>query len=79
MIACSMLGNTMGEEGADALVRAAKDKPQLITLCGLKPDQTEANFRGQGLGVEDAILLAYDLSKNSVLVKLECAHQIRQP
>ena len=79
MIACSMLVNKMGEEGADALVGAATRKPLLTTLCGLKPDETEASFIKQGLGVGDAILLAYDLSKNSVLVKLECAHQIRQP
>ena len=52
---------------------AAKDKPQLTTLCGLKPDQTEADLSGIGLNVGDAILLAFDLSRNSVLVTLKCA------
>ena len=55
-----MLKNNINKEGADALVSAAKDKPQLTTLCGLKPDQTEADFSGQNLGVGDAILLAYE-------------------
>ena len=48
-------------------------KPQLTTLCGLKPDQTEANFSGNNLKVGDAILLAFDLKKNSILVELKCA------
>ena len=69
----SVLRNSIGEEGATAIVQVAQTKPQLMTLCGIKPDQTEANFRGQRLDVGDAILLAFDLSRNSVLVKLEFA------
>ena len=69
----SVLRNNLGEEGAKAIVQAAQTKPQLMTLCGIKPDQTEASFFRQGLGVADAILLAFDLSRNSGLVKLECA------
>ena len=72
-----MLKNKIDKDDADALVSTAKDKPQLTTLCGLKPDQREANFRSQGLGVGDAILLAYDLSKNSVLVMLKYVLLIR--
>ena len=67
-----MLTNYIGEEGANAIVNVAKEKPQIMTLCGLKPDQTEADFSGRGLGVGDAILLAFGLSTNSVLVKLKC-------
>jgi hypothetical protein len=51
-------------------VEAATGKPQLTTLCGLKPDQTKADF--SGLKVGDAILLAFDLKKNSVLMELKC-------
>ena len=68
-----MLGNQLGEESVNAIVNAAKDKPQIKTLCGLKPDQTEANFKYNSLGVGDAILLAWDLRKNSALVSLEYA------
>ena len=67
-----MLCNGLGDKGANAIVNVAKDKPQIMTLCGLNPDQTEADFSDRGLGVGDAILLAFDLSKNSVLVKLKC-------
>ena len=52
----------MGEE-ANAIVSIAKDKPQIATLCGLKPDQTEVTFRNQRLQPADAVLLASDLSK----------------
>ena len=69
----SVLQNHLGEEGAKAIVQAAQTKPQLMTLCGIKPDQTEASFVNQSLRVGDAILLAFDLSRNSGLVKLECA------
>ena len=53
-------------------MEAATGKPQLTTLCGLKPDQTKANFSGLSLTVGDAILLAFDLKKNSVLMELKC-------
>ena len=67
-----MLRNNLDEDGANAIVQAAQTKPQLMTLCGIKPDQTEADFKYHNLNVGDAILLAFDLSKNSVLVKLKC-------
>ena len=67
-----MLRNDIGKEGANAILNVAKDKPQLTTLCGIKPDQTEANFSNNGLTLGDAILLAFDLKKNSVLMSLKC-------
>ena len=67
-----MLKNDIGKEGANAIVEVAKGKPQLTTLCGFKEDQREADFSYNGLNVGDAILLAFDLKKNSVLVSLKC-------
>ena len=52
-----------------------KDKPRITTLCGFKPDQAEADLSEQFLNVGDAVLLAFDLKKNSALVKLECAQE----
>ena len=69
----SLLGNNIGEDGAKAILDVAQSKSHLTTLCGLKPDQTEADFSYKGLTVGDAVLLAYDLKQNSVLVKLEYA------
>ena len=67
-----MLQNNIGEEGANVIEDVAKDKPQLTSLCGFKPDQTEADLSSNHLEAGDAILLAFDLKKNSVLVSLKC-------
>ena len=67
----SLLENNLGEQGANSIVDVAKDKPQLMSLCGLKPDQTSADFSKQDLKAGDAILLAFDLKKNLFLVELK--------
>ena len=68
------------EVGDDKWRRAkliAKRVAQLTTLCGIKSDQTEADFSYGGLNVGDAILLAFDLKKNSVLVSLKCVPALK--
>ena len=57
----------------EALVDAAKDKLQLITLCGIKPEETTRDFYYCGLKAGDAVLLAFDLTKNTTLVELKYA------
>ena len=49
---------------AEAVRLAVKDKK--ISLCGIKADQTTADFSYFGLKLPDAILLASDLSKADV-------------
>ena len=66
-----MLRNEIGEEGAKAILEVAEGKPQLTTLCGIKSEETERDFSSRGLQVGDAMLLAFDLRKNSTLVKLK--------
>ena len=67
----SLLRNQIGEEGAKAILEVAEGKPHLTPLCGIKPEETERNFARMGLKVGDAMLLAFDLRKNSALVKLK--------
>ena len=43
---------------------SASDLPQIMTLCGIQPDQTDIDLSTQGLDAEDAKLLVFDLSKN---------------
>ena len=43
---------------------SASDMPQIMTLCGIQPEQTDIDFSTRGLGAEDAKLLVFDLSKN---------------
>ena len=61
----------MGEEGAKAILEVAEGKPQLTTLCGIKAEETETDFSLKGLQAGDAMLIAFDLRKNSALVKLK--------
>jgi hypothetical protein len=48
-----------------------KSKESLKSLCGINPDQQEADFSGQGLGHVDAMLIANDISDNGALTKLD--------
>ena len=66
-----MLRNDIGEEGAKAILEVAEGKPQLTTLCGIKPEETKRDFSSQYLKFGDAMLLAFDLCKNSALVELK--------
>ena len=62
----SILNNKLGGS-ADALVAAARELPQLISLCGIKPEQEAVDFSDRRLDVGDAKLLAFDLSRNQTI------------
>ena len=66
----SVLNNQLGD-GADTLVAAAREMPQLVTLCGIQPEQEDVDFSGRNLDAGDAKLLAFDLSKNQAIKKLK--------
>ena len=65
----NLLRNDIGEAAAD-VVRAAEQHGKIQTLCGIKPDQKEADFSGQYLEAADAVLLAYDIKVNAPLKTL---------
>jgi hypothetical protein len=65
----NLLRNEIGEAAAD-IVRAAEQHGKIQTLCGIKPDQKEADFSQNGLKVADAVLLAYDIKVNAPLTDL---------
>ena len=69
---CSLLNNKLGD-GADTLVAAARELPQLVSLCGIKPEQEAIDFSGRRLDQGDAKLLAFDLSKNQTIKTLKYA------
>ena len=68
-VAHSVLNNKLGD-GADALVAAAREMPQLVTLCGLQPEQAEINFSQRRLGVESGKAFAAVL-KDTQLTNLK--------
>jgi hypothetical protein len=57
----NLLGNRLDAESAKTLAEVAKQKG--ISLCGIRRDQTTADFRNKYLEPADAILLASDLSQ----------------
>ena len=61
-----LLGNKFDDETATMLLKIKEEKPALLTLCGLKPDQTEAHFVNWGLGPADAKLLAPEIARGSL-------------
>ena len=65
-----MLNNKLGD-GADTLVAAARKQPQLVTLCGIQPEQEDIDFSKRGLDAGDAKLLTFDLSKNQAIKSLK--------
>ena len=70
VFAYSVLRNKLGD-GADILVAAARELPQLTTLCGIQPTQKDIDLSQQCLDDGDAKLLAFDLSKNQAIERLK--------
>ena len=66
----SILNNNLGS-GVDTLVAAARELPQLITLCGIKSEQEAVDFPGRRLDPGDAKLLTFDLSRNQTIKTLK--------
>ena len=68
----SILNNYLGD-GADTLVAAARELPQLLTLCDIKPEQEDIDFSNRSLNPGDAKLLVFDLSRNQRIKTLKYA------
>ena len=66
----SLLANKLGD-GADALVDAAREMPQLATLCGIQSEQEDIDFSMRSLDAGDAKLLVFDLLKNPTIKTLK--------
>jgi hypothetical protein len=73
MASVNILKNNIGEEQMQNLIKIKKEKG-MISLCGLRQDQTEADFSNQGLGAEDAQLIAADIQDNMVLSDLNISN-----
>ena len=66
----NLLGNWIGVEQAQALLKIKEVKPGLTTLCGLSGDETELDLSGKGLSAGCAILLAPEIQANWSLSSL---------
>ena len=70
MSSVNLLGNWIGVEQAQALLKIKEAKPGLTTLCGLSGDETELDLSGKGVLPRCAILLAPEMEANGSLSKL---------
>ena len=66
----NLLKNDIGMEAANQLAAVLPQHKTLKTLCGFKPNQTEASFDNQGLKPADALLIAADLRVHGSLTSL---------
>jgi hypothetical protein len=73
----NFLGNHLDLESAKMLIQVAKQKD--ISLCGIRRDQTTADFSDKYLKPPDAILLASDLSQAVVTGALTQVLDFRSP
>jgi hypothetical protein len=64
----NLLSNQLDAEATTMLAEVANQKG--ISLCGIRRDQTTADFRNKGLKLPDTILLASDLSQAVVTGRL---------
>jgi hypothetical protein len=67
----NLLGNSIGVEQAQVLLKIKRAKPGLMTLCGLSGDETELDLSGKGLSPGCAILLAPEMEASGSLSKLK--------
>jgi hypothetical protein len=73
----NLLGNWFHAKSAKMLAEVAKQKG--ISLCGIRRDQTTADFSEEFLKLPDAILLASDLSQAVVTGALSQVLALRPP
>ena len=53
------------------LLKVKEEKPMLRTLCGLTHAETKLDYRNQGLGQADAMLLAPEISVMTSLTSID--------
>ena len=68
-----MLGVDSSDIGSDSLVAAARELPQLVSLCGLQPKREDIHLDWTDRRVigGDVKLLAFDLAKNQAIKTLK--------
>jgi Ran GTPase-activating protein (RanGAP) involved in mRNA processing and transport len=62
--------NSIGKEQLAKLQEIMRSKPNLVSLCGIADDATEADLSGLGMGADDAIFLASELHGKGAMTSL---------
>ena len=66
----NLLGQKFDDATVEMLLKLKKANPTLLTVCGIKPDETEAAFTAQGLTPQDAKLLAPEIAVHGSLTEI---------
>jgi hypothetical protein len=70
----NVMGNHIGKEILSKLQEIMRSKPDLISLCGIADDGTEADLSGLDMDADDAIILASELSDKRAMAVLNLAN-----
>jgi hypothetical protein len=57
----NVMGNRIGKEQLAKLQEIMRSKPNLVSLCGIADDATEADLSGLCMDADDAAILASEL------------------
>ena len=69
----NFMGNQIGKEQLAKLQEIMHSKPNLVSLCGIADDATEADLSGLGMDADDAIVLASELLDKGAMTSLNLA------
>jgi hypothetical protein len=70
----NVMGNRIGKEMLSKLQEIMRSKPNLISLCGIADDATEADLSGLNMDADDAIILASELPDKGALTKFDISN-----
>jgi Ran GTPase-activating protein (RanGAP) involved in mRNA processing and transport len=66
----NVMGNSIGKQMLSKLQEIMRSKPNLVSLCGITNDATEADLSGLGMDADDATILASELPDKGVMTIL---------
>jgi hypothetical protein len=69
----NVMGNEMGKEQLANLQQIMRSKPNLVSLCGIADNATEADLSGLRMDADDAAILASELPDKGALSSLNLA------
>jgi hypothetical protein len=69
----NVMGNYVGKEQLSKLQEIMHSKPNLVSLCGIAGDATEADLSGLGMDADDAVVLASELPDKGAMTSLNLA------
>jgi hypothetical protein len=69
----NVIGNSIGKEIISKLQEIMRSKPNLVSLCGVADDATEADLSGLGMDADDAVILASELPDKGAMTSLDLA------